>query len=162
MLEQEAVVIQGAARRDLARAELAAVLQVEETELTPGDDPVTRPPPLPPLHLLLAEAERARPDLQAAQAELQVQHEEVTVAQGALWPQVSLFGRADAENEILGIPQERPIASFAGGVAVRWEIFDSLSTYQAIRKTWPWPRPPWMPVAAPCDPCAVKSATIVR
>lgn len=132
VFEVKATVAERAAQRDQARAELAAALQADEGEVIPGDDPPAALPPLVPLATALSDAERARPDLQAAQAELEAQKKDVVASRGPLWPQISLFARADVQNEVLGIPQEHLVGSFAAGVTVRWQIFDSLTTFQAM------------------------------
>jgi len=117
----------------VARARLAAVLQVDD-EVIPRDNPGEPPLSFAALPRLVAEAEQRRPDLQATRAEVAAQEQEVRVARGALWPQLSLFGRADGRNEVLGIPQDHPIVSFTAGVTLKWQILDSLTTYQAIRR----------------------------
>jgi outer membrane protein TolC len=132
-LRQRASLADLTGRLHQARAQLAAVLQIDE-EVEPGEDPGEQMLPLPALDQMVAESEQRRPEVRAAQAQMQAGEQAVRVARGGLWPQVSLFGRANAQNEILGIPQSRPIASFLAGVVVRWNLFDSLSTYSAIRQ----------------------------
>jgi outer membrane protein TolC len=132
-LRQRAALADLTGRLHQARAQLAAVLQVDE-EVEPAEDPGERMLPHPALEQMVAESEQRRPEVRAARAQLQAGDQAVRVARGGLWPQVSLFGRANAQNEILGIPQSRPIASFLAGVIVRWNLFDSLNTYTAIRQ----------------------------
>jgi outer membrane protein TolC len=131
VLRQESIMSDFEGRVRSARAELAAALQVE------GEVVLTEPAPdsAEPLALaqLLAEAERRRPELQAARASYEAQEQQVRIARGAFWPQLSLFGNADARNQVLGVQQNNLVGSYAAGVKVDWTIFDSLTTYTSVR-----------------------------
>jgi outer membrane protein TolC len=131
-LRQRAAVIDLEGRVAQARADLAAALQLDE-ELVLTDEPLAEGTTLPPVGQALAEAERRRPELAQAQAQAAAQQQQVRVIKGALWPQLSLFARADAENHVFGVPQPRLIGNLSGGLLVTWLAFDSLATFQAAR-----------------------------
>jgi outer membrane protein TolC len=132
VLRQQASVTELQGRVTQARAQLAAALELDEP-ITLSDDPAAAIAPLPPLDQVLAEAERARPELAAATAQVEAQRYQARSIRGALWPQVSLFARADASNDPLGIRQPELVGSVAGGLLVSWLAFDGLSTLLAAR-----------------------------
>jgi outer membrane protein TolC len=128
---QEAAISDLEGRVDQARVELGAALQVD------GDIVLTEVPPesaeTHALAQILADAEKRRPELQAAQASWEAQEQQVRIVRGAFWPQLSLFGNADARNQLLGIQQQNLVGSYSAGVKIDWTIFDSLTTYTAMR-----------------------------
>jgi outer membrane protein TolC len=120
--------------RAQARAQLGAALQVED-DFVLSENPKLHAPNLPRLENVLAEAASFRPELAGARAQVEVQAQAVRVARSGYWPQISLFGTATAGNTFLYIPQER--ASFLytviGGLQADWLLFDSLSTWTAVK-----------------------------
>jgi outer membrane protein TolC len=118
-----------------ARAQLAAVLQIEEAvRLT--EDPEQHQPTLPPLVDSLAQADSARPELLNARAQVLAQVEAARSARGGYWPQLALFAHADAQNSnffVQNLSQEGLFANFYAGIRVQWQIFDTLSTWATVR-----------------------------
>jgi outer membrane protein len=127
--------------RAQARAQLGAALQVED-EFVLTEDPGAHAPSLPPLEQVLADAARLRPELAGARAQVEVQAQAVRAAKGGYWPQISLFGTATAANlyepnvlNMPNMPNERELFLFTvvGGLQVDWVLFDSLSTWTAVK-----------------------------
>jgi outer membrane protein len=133
MLLEEAEISNLQGHSDDARAQLGSALQIDEpitlTEEPRGTDVV-----LAPLGELVAQAERRRPEVVAAQATFEAQRDQVRITSGAFWPQLSLYGNANAQNQFLGIPQSNIVGTFSAGVKVDWQIFDSLTTYTAFKQ----------------------------
>ena len=132
-LRQQALLAELTGRAEQARSDLAAVLQLpgdQPLELT--DDPARSTPVLPPLATVLAESE-SRPELEQLRAQLVAQEQSARAARGGWWPHLQLFARAEARNEALGVPQPNLIGHLVAGVQLRWQLFDSLSTWQAVR-----------------------------
>jgi outer membrane protein TolC len=119
-----------------ARAELGAALQLDE-RFHLVEDPSAHTPALPPLERALAEAARSRPELISACAQAEAQAQAVRSAKGAYWPQLSLFGQATAGNQlfVLTPPQQQELLVFTAiaGVQLNWIMFDTLSTWTAVR-----------------------------
>jgi outer membrane protein len=131
LLRQQADLAELEGRAVVARAELAAALQLAgEVSLT--DSPPEQALPLPPLAQVLAEAAR-RPELELAAARTQAQLEEKRAIESAYWPQVSLFAQAGASNEVLGVAQDGLVSNFSAGLSVSWRALDGLLTWQAAR-----------------------------
>jgi len=134
-LRQQAAVAELDGRIREARAELASVLQIEvdgQLVLTDGPE-ADSGGAASPLAALLDQAQRRRPELDRAQAELEAQQQQVRAIKGALWPELGLFARAEAQNQAFGLPQPRLIGHFAAGLTLSWLAFDGLLTYQAAR-----------------------------
>jgi outer membrane protein TolC len=130
VLRQHAALVELEGRATQARAELASALQLDE-EIALADQPIAAV--LPPLAEVLADAERARPELAMASAQVEAQRQQARSLRGAYWPQVQLFARADASNEALGIRQPQLVGNVAAGLLVSWLAFDTLSTFTAAR-----------------------------
>jgi outer membrane protein len=120
--------------RAQARAQLGAALQVED-EFVLTEDPGAHAPSLPPLEEVLADTARLRPELAGARAQVEVQAQAVRAAKGGYWPQISLFGSATAANTVFYVPNEWKAFLFTvvGGLQVDWVLFDSLSTWTAVK-----------------------------
>jgi outer membrane protein len=133
MLIEEAEISDLQGQSDDARAQLGSALQIDEP-IVLTEVPSERNVVLAPLGEIVAQAERRRPEVVAAQATFDAQKAQVRITSGAFWPQLSLFGNADAQNQFLGIPQSNIVGTFSAGVKVDWQIFDSLSTYTAYQQ----------------------------
>jgi outer membrane protein TolC len=120
----------------VARAELGAALQLDE-RFHLVEDPAAHVPSLPSLDRALAEAARSRPELTSASAQVEAQTEAVRSAKGGYSPQLSLFGQATAGNQLFQLtpPQTQELLVFTAiaGVQLNWVLFDSLSTWTAVR-----------------------------
>jgi outer membrane protein TolC len=118
-----------------ARAQLAAVLQVDEPiELT--EDPAAHAPVAPPLGAALADGEAYRPELAGARAQVHAQVEATRAARSGYWPMLQLFAHADLQNSnpfIQGLSQDDLSANFYGGAQLQWTFFDTLSTWAQVR-----------------------------
>jgi outer membrane protein len=132
VLRQEAGMSDLQGRVEQARAELGAALHVDGELVLTETPPETAEPRA--VGQLVTDAEKRRPELQAAQASWEAQEQQVRIVRGAFWPQLSLFGNADVRNQLLGIPQQNLIGSYSAGVKIDWTIFDSLATYTALRQ----------------------------
>lgn len=131
-LRQRAQLAELEGRLTEARADLGAALQIDPA-FTLTDDPPTTAPVLPSLAGALAEARRQRPELEAAGARTAAQGEQARVVRGALWPEISLFARAEAHNELLGIPQPNLIRHYSAGLLFSWLSLDGLAIWQDAR-----------------------------
>jgi outer membrane protein TolC len=132
MLRQRAQLSELEGRLAEARADLGAALELDPSFVL-TDDPPAAPPPLPSLALALDQARRQRPELEAAGARTAAQDEQARIVRGALWPEVSLFARAEARNELLGIPQPDLIRHYSAGLLFSWLSLDGLATWQDAR-----------------------------
>ncbi len=130
VLRQEAELARWDAEVTEARAEFASALQIED-ELTLTEDPPIATA-APSLDEALARA-RQRPEVEQASSNAEAERHRVGTVRGDLWPHLSLFARADARNEAFGLPQPRLIGSYSAGLLASWLLFDSFTTYQAVR-----------------------------
>jgi outer membrane protein TolC len=124
-----------------ARAELGLALQADEP-LAPSDDPAAVTPLLPSLQRALADAAAARPELEAARATVEAQRQSVRAAKSGYWPQLSLIAASSAGNQIFYLPGATPgqtvqseqfVFTALAGLQVNWILFDSLSTWTAVK-----------------------------
>src|SRR5439155_24039078 len=114
LLRQRAALAELEGRAAEARADLAAALQIDDRVVL-TDDPPADGAALAPLSQALAEARRRRPELELADARVGAQAQEARAIRGALWPELSLFAQADAQNEALGVTQPSLIGNFSAG-----------------------------------------------
>jgi len=130
VLRQRATVAELQGREAEARAELAAALQIDEA-IALADDPDDEVA-LPALATVLASAAR-RPELAAAQARTEAQAQQVRAVRGTYWPEISLFARAEAQNQALGVTQPGLMGNFSAGVQASWQALDGFLTWQAVQ-----------------------------
>jgi outer membrane protein TolC len=118
----------------VARAQLGAALQLDD-DVRPVEDPQAHAPSLPSLAGVLDEARRVRPELAAARATVDAGAEAVRAAKGAYWPQVALVGQATASNQTFYLPEQQEDLVFTAiaGLQVSWVMFDTFSTWTAVR-----------------------------
>lgn len=128
---------------------LADALGMPEVELGDVDTALVVNPRVFDEATVLAEAERARPDLQAAEAEVRAARSGVSAARFARLPYVTISGGADFSPRTSGrtvVPAEdttgTPIPgteveftsgsetdrSIGGSIALNWDFFDGLAT----------------------------------
>jgi outer membrane protein TolC len=132
VLRQESDIVRFESSLAQARAQLAAVLQVDDDlELT---EELKNEEAVPGLEIVLEDAKKLRPELTALDAQLDAARAQVGSLQGAYWPQVSLFAQANAQNQALGIPQSTLLGNFSGGVMVSWLVFDTFTTLNAVKE----------------------------
>ncbi len=151
-LEVELELTQTARELASARASLASLLQTDaQLELT--DDLPDDPPELPPVNEALRIALAERPELAGADAESRAAAQDLRAAKGAYWPQVSVVATADyvaGSQASSGTPGSgaatlseytttpgtgsTTTTAYYGGVQVRWNVFDMLTTWNNVRQ----------------------------
>lgn len=139
-----------ATREDLAgqlreaTVPLAVLLGLdEELELV---DPPDVPPGLPPaVEEMVADARRARPDLQRATMQWEAQREAVRIAQSGYWPQIGAtallqygnnqfnFGSGVRSTSSAANPFSNLSGSVTVGLTLSLNIFDTMNTWTAVR-----------------------------
>jgi outer membrane protein len=132
MLRQRAQLGELEGRLAEARADLGAALELDPSFVL-TDDPPPAPTALPSLALALGQARQQRPELEAAGARTAAQGEQARMVRGQLWPELSLFARAEARNELLGVPQPDLIRHYSAGILLSWLSLDGLATWQDAR-----------------------------
>ena len=126
-----------------ARAKLAQALEIND-ELVLTDEPSAYADAPPTIDEAVAKALASHPDLRVAQSVYAATNEDVRKAKGAYWPQVSLvaseqlaFQSAIPPAGLAPMPGPQfPINhlnSFFTGVKVDWTVFDTLTTWGAVR-----------------------------
>jgi outer membrane protein TolC len=132
MLRQQAQLGELQGRLAEARADLGEALELDP-DFVLTDDPPSAPHAPPALDRALVRARQQRPELEAAGARTAAQGQQARIVRGALWPEVSLFARAETQNQLLGVPQPNLVSHYSAGVLFSWLSLDGLATWQDAR-----------------------------